>query len=74
MHINSPIEAHELIHFSLSTGSAVCLTGRWQASPNDKVQSHELHVQDVRLIGEAEAAVSKLWAFILTLNKANGFY
>lgn len=47
--------------FSLSTGSAVSLTGRWTVSPNARVQAHELHVEDVKVLGTVDPAVSSSW-------------
>jgi asparaginyl-tRNA synthetase len=46
---------------SLSTGSAVSLTGSWRVSPNAKIQAHELHVEDVKVIGTADPAVRLHW-------------
>lgn len=43
---------------SLSTGCAVSLTGSWRVSPNAKKQAHELHVEDVRVLGTADPAAS----------------
>jgi len=44
---------------SLSNGTAVRLTGRWRSSPNPTVQSHELHVEEVDVIGYSDPAVCK---------------
>lgn len=46
---------------SLSTGTVVSLTGRWTVSPNARIQAHELHVEDVKVIGTADPAVSTSW-------------
>lgn len=45
------------VFFSLSTGSAVSLTGSWRPSPNNNIQAHELHVEDAKLLGSADPAV-----------------
>lgn len=45
---------------SLTTGSAVRLTGQWTASPNTKVQSCELQVKDVALLGASDSATFPL--------------
>jgi hypothetical protein len=45
----------------LSNGTAVRLTGSWRQSPNPKVQSHELHVKEVDIIGHSDPAVCKAW-------------
>lgn len=50
---------------SLSTGTAVRLTGSWRPSPNPKAQSHELHVVGVDILGTSDAAVCKHWELIL---------
>jgi asparaginyl-tRNA synthetase len=42
---------------SLTTGSAVSLTGSWKPSPKSDIQRHELHVEDVTLVGAADPAV-----------------
>jgi len=44
---------------SLSTGTAVRLTGSWRPSPNPKAQSHELHVAGVDILGTSDPAVCK---------------
>jgi asparaginyl-tRNA synthetase len=45
----------------LSNGTAVRLTGSWRHSPNPKVQSHELHVEEVDIIGQGGPGVCKAW-------------
>ncbi|KAM3076277.1 asparaginyl-tRNA synthetase [Clarireedia jacksonii] len=45
---------------SLSTGTAVRLTGSWKPSPNPTAQSHELHVVGVDVIGNADPATFPL--------------
>lgn len=42
---------------SLSTGTAVCLTGSWKQSPNASAQKNELHVHGVDVVGASDAAV-----------------
>ncbi|RDW73660.1 hypothetical protein BP5796_07102 [Coleophoma crateriformis] len=44
---------------SLSNGAAVRLTGLWRGTPKSKHQSHELYVQDVKIMGPSSAEVSK---------------
>ncbi|TAQ85374.1 hypothetical protein B7494_g6303 [Chlorociboria aeruginascens] len=44
----------------LSTGTAVRLSGSWKPSLNPKAQSHELHVEAVDILGEANAATFPL--------------
>ncbi|KAH8819795.1 asparaginyl-tRNA synthetase-like protein [Xylogone sp. PMI_703] len=51
----TPEQAH-----SLSTGTAVRLTGAWKPSPNPKAQSHELHVVGVDVLGTADPATFPL--------------
>ncbi|KAF1920529.1 mitochondrial carrier domain-containing protein [Ampelomyces quisqualis] len=43
----------------LTTGVAVTVTGKWIASPAQG-QSHELQVEDVRILGENDAATSPI--------------
>ncbi|PQE19231.1 hypothetical protein CJF30_00007577 [Rutstroemia sp. NJR-2017a BBW] len=45
---------------SLSTGTAVRLSGSWKPSPNPRAQSHELHVAEVDVIGDADPATFPL--------------
>lgn len=45
--------------YSLSTGAAVTVTGKWKASPGGK-QSHELQVDHVRLLGANDATTSPI--------------
>ncbi|KAF4624800.1 hypothetical protein G7Y89_g13367 [Cudoniella acicularis] len=47
---------------SLSTGTAVRLTGTWKPSPNSRDQSHELHIHEagVEIIGTADPATFPL--------------
>jgi hypothetical protein len=45
----------------LSNGTAVRLTGSWRPSPNPQAQSHELHVEEVNIIGYSDPAVCKAW-------------
>jgi asparaginyl-tRNA synthetase len=40
----------------LSTGVAVTFTGKWTPSPGQE-QSHELQVNNVRILGENDATV-----------------
>lgn len=42
---------------SLSTGSAVTMTGIWKASPPGKTQTHELDVTGVELVGAMDPEV-----------------
>ncbi|KAE9369073.1 asparaginyl-tRNA synthetase [Stipitochalara longipes BDJ] len=44
----------------LSNGTAVRLTGSWRPSPNPRVQSHELHVAEVDVIGYSDPATYPL--------------
>ncbi|KAG9197253.1 asparaginyl-tRNA synthetase [Epicoccum nigrum] len=43
----------------LSTGAAVTVTGKWKPSPGGK-QSHELQVEDIRVLGANDAATSPI--------------
>ena len=45
-------------YVSLGTGTAVRLSGVWRSSPSGKEQSHELHVEDVQVLGPANPEVS----------------
>ena len=47
------------MHASLTTGSAVRLVGSWMASPNPQAQTHELHVSNLDVVGQADGAVSR---------------
>jgi aspartyl/asparaginyl-tRNA synthetase len=47
-------EAHNR---SLSTGTAVRLTGEWKESPNPQAQTHELHVSKSDVLGVSDASV-----------------
>ncbi|KAL8917064.1 MAG: hypothetical protein Q9208_008180 [Pyrenodesmia sp. 3 TL-2023] len=40
--------------YGLSTGDAVAVRGVWRTSPPGKEQSHELHAQEVDIIGSAD--------------------
>lgn len=44
---------------SLSTGAAVTITGKWKPSPGGK-QSHELQVEDIRVLGANDATTSPI--------------
>ncbi|KAL8949370.1 MAG: hypothetical protein Q9222_004520 [Ikaeria aurantiellina] len=39
----------------LSTGSFVAVRGLWRSSPPDKKQAHELHAEDITVIGTADS-------------------
>jgi hypothetical protein len=69
--MHSSILRSTLIRLSnrLSNGTAVRLTGFWRRSPNPKVQSHELHVEEVDIIGHSEPAVCKAW----TMNTSSDY-
>jgi aspartyl/asparaginyl-tRNA synthetase len=65
----TPVQAQRYVVFStpeldaqfcssLSTGCAVSLTGRWAVSPNERIQVHELHVEDLKVLGTVDPAVS----------------
>ncbi|UPX19163.1 Asparagine--tRNA ligase [Ascochyta rabiei] len=43
----------------LSTGAAVAVTGKWKESPGGK-QSHELQVEDIRVLGANDATTSPI--------------
>jgi asparaginyl-tRNA synthetase len=57
----STLEPEAQFYSSLCTGSAVSLTGRWTVSPNARIQAHELHVEDVKVLGTADPTVSPSW-------------
>ena len=40
------------------------LTGLWRPSPNPTVQSRELHVEEVDVVGPADATVCKGYKFV----------
>ncbi|KAF2814879.1 asparaginyl-tRNA synthetase [Mytilinidion resinicola] len=44
----------------LSTGSAVSITGKWKESPSGKEQSHEIHAENVRILGDNDATTYPL--------------
>ncbi|KAF3005166.1 asparaginyl-tRNA synthetase [Curvularia kusanoi] len=44
---------------NLSTGAAVTVTGKWKPSPGGK-QSHELQVEDLRVLGANDATTSPI--------------
>ncbi|KAF2864643.1 hypothetical protein BDV95DRAFT_555765 [Massariosphaeria phaeospora] len=50
----------------LSTGTAVAATGRWTPSPGHE-QSHELHVDSLRVLGQNDAAKYHTPEFLRTL-------
>jgi len=58
-HNPSTLQASTLtiLSYRLSTGTAVRLTGSWRPSPNPKAQSHELHVEEVDIIGYSDPVV-----------------
>jgi len=43
--------------FSLSTGVAISVAGNWKRCPPGKEQSHELHANEVQVLGQNDAAV-----------------
>lgn len=42
---------------SLSTGTAISVTGKWQRSVPGTKQSHELHADQIRVLGQHDAEV-----------------
>lgn len=44
---------------SLGTGTAVAITGTWQAAPPQKEQPYELRAKTVKIIGAADAEVGR---------------
>ncbi|MCJ1392416.1 asparaginyl-tRNA synthetase [Xylographa bjoerkii] len=42
------------MHQSLGTGTAVTISGLWRRSPPGKEQSHELHAEDVTIVGATD--------------------
>ncbi|KAF2501794.1 mitochondrial carrier [Lophium mytilinum] len=44
----------------LSTGTAVSITGVWKESPSGKEQSHEIHAENVRILGDNDATTYPL--------------
>ena len=62
--------SHEADHSwyqSLGTGTAVTISGLWRASPPGKEQTHELHAEDVRVVGTADAEVNQFILFSLVM-------
>lgn len=43
--------------FSLSTGTAIEISGIWKACPAGKEQTHELQTSTIRIVGDADAEV-----------------
>ena len=41
----------------LSTGVAVAITGQWKPSPAGKEQTHELHAEEVQILGQHDVLV-----------------
>ena len=44
--------------FRLGTGTAVIISGAWRECPPGKEQSHELHAEEVSIVGVTDAEVS----------------
>lgn len=44
----------------LSTGIAVTITGRWKLSPAGKEQTHELHAEEVQVLGQHDVSTYPL--------------
>ena len=52
-----PVDLADVFAVRLSTGVAVAVTGKWAPSQGQE-QSHELQVEEIRILGENDATVS----------------
>lgn len=57
----------DIVLYSLSTGTAIEISGIWKACPAGKEQTHELQTSEIRIVGDADAEVNKP-------TTGNGFY
>ena len=50
--------AETFVECRLATGIGVRMTGLWKRSPPGAKQKHELHVEELKILGETDASVS----------------
>lgn len=52
------MDSADFVLCSLSTGTAIEISGIWKACPAGKEQTHELQTSKIRIVGDADAEVS----------------